>query len=67
MAEGVREAVVSVGRKNAKSAAIAVYLLGRLAGPLRTRGYRAGVCSVSKEKASGIVDAMLRRLPRRPA
>ena len=49
---GIRESLLSVGRKNAKSAAVAVYILGRLCGPLRTAGYRAGVCSVSREKAS---------------
>ena len=38
----VSEALLCVGRKNAKSAIVAVYLLARLAGPLRTAGYRAG-------------------------
>ena len=47
-----REAFLCIGRKNAKSAIVAVFLLGRLAGPLRIPGYRAGVCSVSKEKAN---------------
>ena len=46
-----RESLLCLGRKNAKSAIVAVYLLGRLAGPLRVPGYRAGVASVSKEKA----------------
>ena len=46
-----RESLLSVGRKNAKSAIIAIYLLGRLVGPLAKRGYRAGVCSITKEKA----------------
>ena len=45
------EALLSIARKNAKSAIIAVYLLGRLVGPLRHQGYRAGVCSVTREKA----------------
>ena len=44
----VSEALLSIARKNAKSAIIAVYLLGRLAGPLRMNGYRAGVCSVNQ-------------------
>ena len=48
----VSEALLCVGRKNGKSAVIATYLLARLAGPLRTAGYRAGVCSVSREKAA---------------
>ena len=48
------ESLLCIGRKNAKSAAtVAVYLLGRLVGPLRTSGYRAGVCSVNKDKAQG--------------
>ena len=46
-----RESFLCIGRKNAKSAIVAVYLLGRLVGPLRVPGYRAGVCSVNKEKA----------------
>ena len=47
-----RESLLCLGRKNAKSAVIAVYLLARLIGPLRTGGYRAGVCSVNKDKAN---------------
>ena len=49
---GAFEALLSIGRKNAKSAIIAVYLLGRLVGPLRTPGYRAGVVSVNRDKAA---------------
>ena len=73
----VSEALLCVGRKNAKSAIVAVYLLARLAGPLRTAGYRAGVCSVSREKAaelwlqardiseaSGIDGLQFRKVPR---
>ena len=52
LAPGVREAGLFVGRKNAKSAICAVYLLGRLVGPLRTAGYRAGIASVDKLKAA---------------
>ena len=47
----VPESLLCVARKNAKSAIIAVYLLGRLVGPLRYHGYRAGVCSINREKA----------------
>ena len=47
-----KESLMSIGRKNAKSAIVSVYLLGRLVGPLRTPGYRAGVCSVNREKAA---------------
>ena len=48
---GARESLLCLGRKNAKSAIVAVFLLGRLVGPIRIDGYRAGVASVSKEKA----------------
>ena len=47
-----RESLLCIGRKNAKSAGVAVFLLARLCGPLRIPGYRGGVCSVSKEKAN---------------
>ena len=47
-----RESCLCIGRKNAKSAIIAVYLLGRLIGPLRQKGYRACVCSVTAGKAA---------------
>ena len=46
-----QESLLSIGRKNAKSAIVGVYLLGRLVGPLRVSGYRAGVVSVNREKA----------------
>ena len=52
LAPGVREAGLFMARKNAKSAICAVYLLGRLVGPLRTAGYRAGIPSVDKLKAA---------------
>ena len=48
----INEALLCVARKNAKSAIVAAYLLARLAGPLRVQGYRAGVVSVSREKAA---------------
>ena len=48
---GARESLLCLARKNAKSAIVAVFLLGRLVGPLAVPGYRAGVASVSKEKA----------------
>ena len=53
-----RESLLCVARKNAKSAIIAVYLLGRLAGPLRSPGYRAGVVSVTKEKSAELLRQM---------
>ena len=46
-----RESLLCLGRKNAKSAVVAAFLLARLAGPLRYDGYRGGVASLSKEKA----------------
>ena len=47
-----RESLLCIARKNGKSAIIAVYLLGRLCGSIRFNGYRGGVCSISREKAS---------------
>ena len=46
-----RESLLSIGRKNAKSAIVAVYALGRLVGPLAVSGWRGGVVSVNREKA----------------
>ena len=46
-----RESLLCLGRKNAKSAIVAAYLLARLVGPLRFKGYRGGVASLSREKA----------------
>ena len=54
----VREAGLYVARKNSKSAIIAVYLLGRLVGPIRLPGYRAGVVSVDKIKAAELKSQM---------
>ena len=71
------ESALLIARKNGKSAVIAIYLLARLVGPLRTLGYRAGVCSVNREKAgelwqqaadiaaaSGLEGLTFRRAPR---
>ena len=49
---GVREALLCLARKNAKSAIVAIWLLACLCGPLRRLGWRAGVCSISKLKAA---------------
>ena len=46
-----RESLLCIARKSAKSAIVAVFLLGRLVGPIAFAGYRAGVVSVNKEKA----------------
>ena len=72
------ESLLSIGRKNAKSAVVGVYLLGRLVGPLRMDGYRAGVVSVNRDKAgelyrqceaiadaSGLTGLVFRRAPMR--
>ena len=49
---GVREGLLCLARKNAKSAVVAVWLLAHLCGPLRRLGFRAGVVSTSKLKAN---------------
>ena len=46
-----RESLLCIARKSAKSAIVAVFLLGRLVGPIAFSGYRAGVVSVNREKA----------------
>ena len=57
-AAGVRESLLTMARKNAKSAIVAVLLLGFLAGPLRRPGWRAGVVSVNKAKAAELMRQM---------
>lgn len=49
---GIREALLCVARKNAKSAAIAVLLLAHLVGPLSRPGFRSAVVSLDKTKAA---------------
>ena len=51
-----QESVISVGRKNGKSAGAAILVLGHLCGPLRAPGFRAAVASISKEKAKTLRD-----------
>ena len=53
-----RESLLCLGRKNAKSAIVAVLLLGRLVGPIAIAGYRAGVASVNKLKAAELKEQM---------
>ena len=53
-----KESLLCLGRKNAKSCAVAVLLLGLLVGPLRFPGMRAGVASISKEKAGELKKQM---------
>ena len=45
------EALLCLGRKNGKSAAVAVLILAHLCGPLRRPGWRAGIASVNAAKA----------------
>ena len=52
LADDCHEAALIIARKNAKSSGVAALLLAFLAGPLRQAGWRAGVCSISREKAS---------------
>ena len=47
-----RESLLCMARKNAKSAVTAIYLLGRLTGPLAVAGWRGAVASVNKAKAA---------------
>ena len=49
------ESALSVGRKNAKSAIVAVVMLGHLVGPLRAPGWRGAVCSLSRDKAGELL------------
>ena len=51
LAGGTHEAALVIARKNAKSAIVAVLVLGFMAGPLKRPGFRAGVASLAKEKA----------------
>ena len=52
LADDCHDGLICLGRKNAKSAGVAVLLLAYMTGPLRRAGWRAGVCSISREKAS---------------
>ena len=47
-----RWSLLCCARKNAKSAVVAVLALGCLVGPLRTRGWRGCVASLSRDKAN---------------
>jgi len=54
----VQESLLSVARKNAKSAVLGVYELSRLVGPLQYKGYRGSVTSVTREKAAELAMQM---------
>ncbi|MCY3920040.1 MAG: terminase large subunit [Chloroflexi bacterium] len=58
LAPGVMEAALSVARKNGKSGLIAALLLGCLDGPLRVRGWRGIVCSMTGRLAAELLGAM---------
>ena len=45
------KALLCCGRKNAKSAIMAVLMLGYLVGPLRTAGWKGAVASINRTKA----------------
>ena len=51
LAPGCTESLNCVARKNGKSAAVAVLVLGYLVGPLRRDGWRCALASLSREKA----------------
>ena len=51
----VREAVLTLARKQAKTSGIAAVMLAYLAGPLRSMGWRAAVVSINKEKGYELV------------
>lgn len=53
-----RESVLCLGRKNAKSAITACYLLARMVGPLYVPGWRGCVVSVTKAKAGELKQQM---------
>ena len=48
----VREIALVIARKNSKSGIVAVLLLAHLVGPVKRSGWRAGVCSLNRAKAS---------------
>ena len=54
LAPGCTESLNCVARKNGKSAAVAVLVLGYLVGPLRREGWRCALASLSREKAAEI-------------
>ena len=51
LAADTQEAAMIIARKNGKSAGVAALLLAFLVGPLRREGWRAGICSINREKA----------------
>ena len=52
LAPDTQESLLCIARKNSKSGAVAVLLLAHLVGPLMREGWRCGVASLSREKAS---------------
>ena len=52
LATDTQESLLCIARKNSKSGGVAVLLLAHLVGPLMREGWRCGVASLSREKAS---------------
>ena len=52
LAPDCMESLLCIARKNSKSGAVACFLIACILGPLRRAGWRAGVASLSREKAS---------------
>ena len=50
-----RETMLCCGRKNGKSALLAVFVLAHLCGPLRQNGWRCGVLSANRQKAGELL------------
>ena len=53
-----REALLCMGRKNAKSSIVAVFALGYLVGPLAAPGQRLAIVSVNRAKAGELLQQM---------
>ena len=51
------EALLCTGRKNSKTAGIAMFVLGLMVGPLRRPGLRVGCVSISREKSGELLAA----------
>ena len=51
----IKEGLLCTGRKNAKTASVALFVLGCLVGPLRRPGQRLGCVSVNREKAGELL------------
>ena len=52
LAPDCRDSLLCMGRKGGKTAIIAITVLAHLVGPLRRKGWRCGVASLSRDKAN---------------